>query len=197
VAHTVINIKCPNCKASVDTGQAKCAYCNQPVTISTFNSVFEMPMPMVNQYAGAYRQALSENPEDKTLNVSVAFCCLKLKLYEKALNAFEKALEDNFDNSELFFYAAICLLNGKKAFLSTKSTIDKVEEYIQAALAIEPKGIYYYLWTYIKYDYYFRKCYNTSPTHKELFETSKKAGLSPLDVEQLYGVLGVERPAEI
>lgn len=194
MAAKIIDIKCPNCGATVDTGQKTCKFCKQPVIISTFNSVSEMPMPMLNQYANAYRQALAESPEDKNLNNSIAMCYLKLKLYDKALAAFEKAIEDNFDNSETFFYAAVCLLGGKKAFLAQRPVIDKIEEYINAALMIEPKGIYYYFWAYIKFDYFNRKSFNTSPTYQEALEKANGAGVSPHDIEQLYGILGVPRP---
>ena len=153
-----------------------------------------MPMPMLNQYANAYRQALAESPEDKNLNNSLAMCYLKLKLYDKALVAFEKAIEDNFDNSETFFYAAICLLGGKKAFLAQRPQIDKIEDYINAAVMIEPRGIYYYFWAYIKFDYFNRKFFNTSPTYQEALEMANRAGVSPHDIEQLYGILGVSRP---
>jgi len=153
-----------------------------------------MPMPMVNKYASAYREALQNEPDAKDLNNCAAMCYLKLKLYDKALSAFEKAMEDNFDNSETFFYAAICLLGGKKAFLTLRPKIDKIEEYINAALAIEPRGIYYYLLAYIKYDYFERKYFNTSPTYKEALKMSKDAGVSPSDIEQLYGILGVSCP---
>lgn len=185
---------CRNCGAAADIGQTKCIYCKQPVLISTFNSVFAMPMPMVNQYAATYREALQNEPDAKDLNGSLAICYLKLKLYDKALQAFEKAIEDNFDNSEVFFYAAVCLLGGKKAFLVQRQEIDKIEEYINAALMIEPKGIYHYFLAYIKYDYFKRKFFNTSPTYLESLENANNAGLSPFDIEQLYGILGVPRP---
>ena len=194
MAMKVIDVKCPNCGATVDTEKKTCKFCKQPVIISTFNSVYDMPMPMINQYANAYRQALAQAPEDKEINNSIAMCYLKLKLYDKALNAFEKAMEDNFDNSETFFYAAICLLGGKKAFLAQRPEIDKIEEYINAALMIEPRGIYYYFWAYIKYDYFSRKSFNTSPTYQEAFRMANDAGVSPHDIEQLYGILGVTRP---
>ena len=194
MATKAIDIKCPNCGASVDTEQKTCKFCKQPVVISTFNSVYDMPFPMINQYANSYRQALSESPEDKELNNSIAMCYLKLKLYDKALCAFEKAMEDNFDNSETFFYAAICLLEGKKAFLTQRKTIDKIEEYVNAALMIEPRGVYYYFLAYIKYDYFSRKFYNTTPTYQEALRMANNAGVSPFDVEQLFGVLGVARP---
>jgi tetratricopeptide (TPR) repeat protein len=194
MATRVIDIKCPGCGATADTGQKACIYCKQPIVISTFNSVYDMPMPMVNKYADAYRQALSENPANNELNSSVAMCYLKLKLYDRALDAFEKAMEGNFDNSETFFYAAVCLLKGQKAFLVPRPTINKIEEYINAALMIEPKGIYYYFWAYIKYDYFKRKFYNTSPTYQEALDMASQAGFSPFDAEQLYGILGVAKP---
>ena len=151
-------------------------------------------MPMVNQYAATYREALQNEPDAKDLNNVIAMCYLKLKLYDKALAAFEKAMADNFDNSETFFYAAICLLGGKKAFLAQRPEIDKIEEYINAALMIEPRGIFHYFQAYIKYDYFNRKSFNTSPSYQEALGMANGAGVSPHDIEQLYGILGVPRP---
>lgn len=194
MSHQVIDMKCPGCGAPTSTGETTCKFCHRPVVISTFNSVYSMPMPEVNKYAGAYRNALAQNPDNTELNTSIAMCYLKLKLFDKAQAAFEKAIEDNFDNSETYFYAAICLLKGKKAFLAKRSDIDKIEEYIQAALMIEPKGIYYYFWAYIKYDHFFRKSYRTSPSYQEILEMAQQTGLSNYDVDQLYAILGVDRP---
>lgn len=194
MSHTVIEMNCPGCGARVSTGQSECEWCHKPIIISTFNSVYSMPMPEVNKFAGAYRQALAENPDNQELNNSVAMCYLKLKLYDKALPAFEKAMEDNFDNSETFFYAAVCLLKGRKAFLCNRPEIDKIEEYINAAIMIEPRGIYYYLLAYIKYDYFNRKFFKTSPTYQEALAMAQQQGYSPFDAEQLFGILGVERP---
>lgn len=194
MSHEVIDIRCPGCGAPVSTGEAVCSYCYRPVIISTFNSVYSMPLQDVNKYAGAYRNALAQNPDNSELNNSIAMCYLKLKLYDKAQSAFAKAIEDNFDNSETYFYAAISLLSGKKAFLAKRSDIDKIEEYIQAALMIEPKGIYYYFWAYIKYDHFYRKSYRTTPNYQELLSTAKQTGISNHDVDQLYAILGVARP---
>ena len=190
----IVELNCPGCNARVTTGQKECDWCHKPIVISTFNSVYSMPMPEVNKYAGAYRKALSENPENSDLNKSVAMCYTKLKMYDKALPAFEKAIEDNFDDSESYFYAAVCALNGKKAFLNQRPTIDKVLEYINAALMIEPKGIYYYYMAYIKYDYFERKCFKTSPNYMECLQMATDAGVSEFDIEQLYSILGVQRP---
>lgn len=135
MSHTVIEMNCPGCGARVSAGQRECEWCHQPIVISTFNSVYAMPMPQVNKYAGEYKKALAESPEDKELNNSIAMCYLKLKLYDKALPAFEKAMDEDFGNSETFFYAAVCLLNGKKAFLAQRADIDKIKPYIDESLS--------------------------------------------------------------
>ena len=51
------------------------------------------------------------------------------------------------------------LLEGKKAFLTTRTVINQIETYINDAISIEDKGVYYYFWAYIKYDYYKRKSF--------------------------------------
>jgi len=153
-----------------------------------------MSLPELNKYAGAYRKALAEDPDNQELNQSIAMCYLKLKLYDKALVAFDKAIQDNFDNSETFFYAAVCVLQGKKAFLHQRPEIDKIQGYINAALTIEPRGIYHYFLAYIKNDYFARKFFKTSPTWEEALAQAQEVGLSPADVDGLYELLGVERP---
>ena len=189
----IIELECPGCGRPVTTGQKECS-CGRPIIISTFNSVHSMPMPEVNKYANTYRKALVDNPDNLELNTSIAMCYLKLKLYDKAFVAFENTMENNFDNSETFFYAAVCLLKGKKAFMANRTTIDKIEEYINAALMIEPKGVYYYFWSYIKYDYFKRKFFNTKPNYEEVLQMAIQNGISDYDKEQLFSILSVPKP---
>ena len=192
----VINLNCPNCSATVDSGQKTCLYCKQPVVITTFNSVYSMPVPLVNKYASMYKNALSNDPENKELNFSIAICYLKLKLYEKALVAFEKALEDNFDNSEIFFYAAVCLLKGQKAFNTPANDIKKALDYIKAAILIEPRGVYYLFSAYLKFDFYERKYLNITPTYLDELKDAKNNSLSFTDAQVLFEILGKPIPEQ-
>ena len=63
MSHQIVELNCPGCGARVSTSQKECDWCHKPIVISTFNSVYSMPMPEVNKYAGAYRKALAENPD--------------------------------------------------------------------------------------------------------------------------------------
>ncbi len=195
MAHQIVELECPGCGKAITTSTQQCPQCFREIVISTFNSVSGMSPLEINKQANAYRKAMVNNPDNQTLNMSIAFCYLKLKLYDKAIPCFEKAIEDNFDNSETYFYAAIALLKGKKAFLTPRPIIDKIEEYIQAAIMIEPKGIYHYFWAYIRYDHHFRKSYRMSPNYQELLMQAKQIGLSQTDVTELYSILGLERPS--
>ena len=190
----IISLKCPDCGAPVSMSMEECEYCGNPIAIKSYDAVKDMTPLQVNKQVNAYRQAMVQNPDDQGLNMAAAFCFLKLKLYDKALPCFEKAMADNFDNPEPFFYAAVCLLKGKKAFLTPRAVIDKAEEYINAALMIEPRAIFYYFWAYLRYDHHFRKSYRVNPNYQALFTEAKQAGLTINDVKNLYAVLGVERP---
>lgn len=195
MSHQIVELECPGCGKAITTSTRQCPQCFREIVITTFNSVSGMSTLEINKQANAYRKAMVNDPDNQTLNTSIAFCYLKLKLYDKAIPCFEKAIEDNFDNSETYFYAAIALLKGKKAFLTPRPVIDKIEEYIQAAIMIEPKGIYYYFWAYIRYDHHFRKSYRMSPNYQELLLNAKRIGLSQTDVAELYSILGLERPS--
>lgn len=189
------NITCPNCGAPQPMDATTCKYCKSPVIISTYTSVAEMPMPLLNKYVNSYKKELAQDGGNIAAHESIAFCYFKLKLYDKAIESFSKAIEEVFDNSDLYFYLAICLLKGKKAFLTPRPVIDQIEEYIQAALSIENKGIYYYFWAYIRYDHHHRKFYNMNPNYQQIYQMAKDAGLSEYDVAELYKILGVERPS--
>lgn len=197
MSQQVIELSCPGCGARVSTSQKECEWCHKPIVIQTFNSIYSMSLNEVNKYAKTYKTSLKENPENADLNSSIAMCYLKLKMYDEALKHYKLAIEADLDNSETYFYAAISMLKGKKAFLAKREDIDKILEYVNAANIIETKGIYLYFLAYIKYDYFERKRYKTSPSYLDVLKQSKDAGLSENDVTQLFNILSVECPDEI
>ena len=197
MAQQVVELTCPGCGARLATGQINCDWCHKPVNITTFQSGYDMPVPIVSKYANEYNKALATDQNDKELNASVGMCYLKLKQYEKAGIAFEKAIEDNFDNSELFFFAAICILNGKRPFQCPKKNIDKAIGLLDSACMIEPRGIYYYLQAYLAYDYYSLKQLRCNPGPEEYLNRARQAGIPGMDLSLLKDILGQEFPAAL
>ena len=156
-----------------------------------------MTLPELGKYTRTYQNALKSSPDSVEINNSVAMCYLKLKMHDKAYSAFEKAIESNLDNPETYFYAAISLLSGQKAFLTPRPKIDKIEELMNAATMIEPRGIFYLFWAYIKQDYYKRKFLKTSPDYQEVLAMANEYGYSELDRDNLFNLLCVECPSAL
>ena len=197
MAQTVVDMKCPGCGNPVSTADRECKYCGRPVVITTFHSICGMPAPQIGKYIGEYGKVLSADPGNTEINGGIAMCYLKIGLYDKALEAFEKAMENNFGNSEIFFFAAVCLLRGKKAFNTPFADIKKAIEYTNAAIAIEPRGIYFYFLAYLKYDFYERKCLNIRPDYKEELKAAVSSRVSGEDIRLLFDVIGKPVPEPI
>lgn len=194
VEYKVAELRCPGCGGPTSTSEQTCKYCGNNVIITTFNSVYEMTAKDVNKYVRSYQEVLRGDPDESAINISIAMCYLRLKMYDRALECFQKAMQENFDNSETYFFAAVSLLKGNKAFLTPKSVIDHAQKYINAALSIENRGIYNYFLAYIKYDFYERKFLNVSPSYKEELNIAVLNNVPQEDIKQLFEILNVDIP---
>ena len=186
----VISIKCPNCGASFTTQTKKCDYCRSDIMIKSFRALSNMPLPQVNKYMASYRAAAAEHPNHNDVNTSIGMCYLKLMKYDQAIEAFEKAQADNFEDATPFFYAAVARLKGRKPFLCSRPEIDAIETDVNAALSIDPKAEQYYFLSYIGRDYFKRKFLKHSPAWEDLMNDAVDNGLSPADVEEFHAMTG-------
>lgn len=183
----IVELNCPNCGAAVSLETKVCEYCGSSIVVRT----------VADSFASFKTQNSNTSESLSVQRLSEAIFFLKAKLYDRAISLLESAIQEDFSNSDAHFYAAAAMLKGKRPFLVSSSSIKKAEEYLQTAIAVEPKGIYHYLWAYIKLDHYFRKFYKTSPSYTELYSMAQNIGLSPSDVKELYAILDVERPSEL
>ena len=200
MAVQIVDMKCSGCGAGLSPSMVKCPYCKKPVVITSFNSVYAQDLPMLSQVSRDLDKDLRDgtSPElSGNIKFTLGGCYLKLRLYNKALQRFEEAIEENFDNPEASFYAAVSLLNGKKAFLTPMANIKKAIEYVNAALMVEERGVFHYFLAYLKLDFYARKYLRISPDWREELLMAQSTNLSPLDCDMLFDILGVERPAEL
>ncbi len=190
----VTTLSCPNCGQPVNLGDNVCE-AGHPVYITSFSALQSAPLPLVNKCMATYQKCVEEDPQNPGNHLSLGFCFLQRKLYDKALSEFEAAMLEIFDNSELYFYAAVCLLEGKKAFLHQRPTINRVLEYLNTAILLEPRGIYSYFVAYVKFDYFKRKFLNVTPDYAAELASARAQGVSGVDAANLFALLGVERPA--
>ncbi|WP_027397608.1 tetratricopeptide repeat protein [Anaerovibrio lipolyticus] len=190
----VIELNCPGCGARVSISQKECDWCHRPIVISTYNSVMNMSFGEVNKYIETYKSLEMNSSNVSGLNKAMGICYLKLRFYKEALNAFHRAFENDFTDDEAAFYAAVCALGGKKAFVNKREEIDKALQYINAAISIKCKGIYYFFLSYIKYDYFERKRFKSEPNYRECLAVAMEHGFSHLDKQYLFEMLNINAP---
>ncbi len=197
MAHSVIDIRCPGCGAGVNTNSRHCEFCGREIIVSAFNTIQDMSFPEVNKHVKSYKSALEEEPDNFELNNSIGMCFLKLKQYDLALEHFTKAMVDNFEFADTYFYASVAMMRGKKAFTTPLADIKKIVENMNTANMIEPKGIYHYMLAYVKYDFYERKYLNVSPNFMEELNMATANQVTPADVDFLFEILDKPIPNEI
>ena len=140
---------------------------------------------------------MQSQPQNKALineNLDNGIRFINNKLYSKAVEALEKALENDMSNPEIHFYLSVALLEGKRPFLSQKSKITRIEEHLGTAISIEEKAIYYYFLAYIKYDFYENKSFKSIPNSYELASKANALGLNSIEIDELFELLRVQRP---
>jgi hypothetical protein len=197
MADKVNAINCPSCGAPVSRSDKICEFCNREIIVTSFSTISSLLPAELQKYSTAYKALAEKEPLDASLKMSFGFCSLKLKVYDLAISSFETAIEQHVDNPEVYFYAAVAQLRGKKAFLASRQVIDKSESYINAAIELEERPIFYYFLAYIKYDYYERKSYRSSPSYDELLNKSLETGLNESEVSDLHELLCVQRPQQL
>lgn len=120
---------------------------------------------------------------------------LNSRMYDEARVFYESAITSGATDPDVYYYAAICLLKGKKAFVQQRTTINTIVDYVNSALAVETKAIYYYFLAYIRYDYFERKYLNVSPDYRMTYRLAVSKGLSESEIGKMYSLMGVERPS--
>ena len=198
----VVELNCSGCGGALSPDMTSCKYCGRAIVISSFNTLSNLNPLQLKAMAKSFEQgncatALPGNEaagNDGNVNFALGSCYLKLALHDKALEKFENAIDEEYSNSEAYFYAAVSLLKGKKAFLTPMANIRKAIEYTEAALMLENRGIYRYFLAYVKYDFYSRKYLKIAPSWQEEFTEAYNIGTTEADIRELFSLLNVPKP---
>lgn len=144
--------------------------------------------------AAGYKKNHSAVPDEPGMNRSAAMCWLEMGLYDQAEKAFCRAIEKDYDNSETYFYAAACLLHGESPFVRSKREVERALEYMQGAVSLEGRGIYYYFMAYLVYEFYARKMLRSHVSWQAYLNEAQTAGVSYEDLNDLHELLHTKIP---
>lgn len=187
---------CPQCGAPSESSVPRCIYCRAEFVIVSTSQLASLERPAVEKYIQFYRKT-ADGESTGEAAFALGLCHLKLRLYSKAIESFDQLITTHPEHSDAHYYMAICLFAGQKPFLASRQTIDRALELVNAAIAIRPRGIYYYLLALIKYDYFTRKFLRTSPDHKQAFSAASSAGVSSEEASAMYEAMNVACPTEL
>lgn len=188
----VEDLRCPGCGHPVSCEVKKCEYCGRIIEITSFSEAETLTTQDLKKNIAFYGSCVGGN-QNTSVYFSQGICFLKLKLYDKAIECFEKVTAIDFSNAEAYFYLAVCTLKGKKPFVLSRAEINKAENYLDNAVTFKDCGIYRYFQAYIRYDYFTRKFFKVLPDYKEYLLKAKSLGISRKDMESLFNILRLER----
>ena len=122
---------------------------------------------------------------------------LKLGLYPQALASCEALIMEDPMNADACYCAAVALLGGKRPFLVDRTSIRKAEEYLSVAITAGDQAVYHYLLAYVKLDYYSRKMLRAVPDYSFHLQQARAMGITQEEINELFAMLRVSRPAEM
>lgn len=183
---------CPSCGAPVGITANICGYCGSAYYVETISSLITINKKGITKYIEAYKKAIAENGLDLKAKKALGICYMKLGMYDFANKQFEAMIQDDIDDADIYLYSAVCLLKGKRPFLTPLTVIREIETRLEAASIISPgSSSYYYAQALIKDDYYKRKFLKASPSAEQLYEEANSYNLSDLDkktVDSLFNL---------
>ena len=181
----VVEVSCPGCGAPWSTAQRTCEYCGRPVVVTSLSDLSGLTAADLRKASRSLGAAVDGGADDPLVWLALGATFLKLGQYDRAGTQFGAVIDEAPGESEAYFYAAIAELEGKKPFLQVLPKIKKVESLLDAAMQLEPRGIYWLLRGYIVSDYYERKGLRAPVAAAVCVEQAFAGGASVTDTHEL------------
>lgn len=197
---SVVNLKCSNCGESLTESMAKCPSCDQAVVIKKVSSLLGLPSAELHSRSRLMDREIMGGQNGNLVSDAdfTAGCCfLRLKMFDQAIVRLGRAVDSDPCNVNALFCMAIAALKGKKAFLVPLADIRKVQEYLDAAMLVDERGIFRYFLAYIKQDFYARRFLKVEPSWHDEMQIALSLGVGQEERDELFNLLGVSCPVEL
>ena len=194
-------IKCYNCgnETIFQLGEdiKKCRSCKQTIVMKKLDEVNKLSPIQKEIQKNNLQTSLNkiDNTSDRNeIIMSLGLIALSSGSYNVAQTFFKQLIDQNYAVGDVYYYYCLALLNGKRPFLHMRSTVDQIIQYLDFALALETKGVYYYLEALMVYDYYKLKSLRYDKQYTELLQMASYFGVSSSDTDEIYNVIKMNKP---
>ena len=191
----VIITQCVNCGAPVDSENDKaCKYCKAPIIIKTLADLAKIPNDKKQRYVEQYKKALLENSGDIPLSIALILCHIGARNYPVANRLLDNLIDDHCQDANVFYYKALCLLEGTRPRTMNYETIENIRAHINSANEIcggDP--IYYVFLAVLQLDYFNRYGfnYNCGKNAKELCHIANSLKVNTDEVQELLNTINI------
>ena len=201
MSYSVSILECPNCAATdIRPGQSFCHWCRSALIISDFSSIYSMNLGAYQEYANKLKDSENNymsNGMQGDYESSLGMVYLKRGNTALAVSSFQKAAESGIQNPETYFYMGIAMLDRKRPFLNNKNTVTGAMNYIETALNMEKKGIYYFTAAFLEYDFYVMKHLRPPKSINEYLGNARKFGVTQNDLKMVFDMMNCTVPNEL
>ncbi len=191
--NNVQSFKCPECNAPINLDGNKCNYCNTEYIITSLSYLVNFNHNKLNKYISFYKEQLEIKPRDGLLYFALGICYMDLGLVELVKENLDKALELNPENSDIYFYYAVSLIEGNNIRTLTFNKINEIEKYLTAAIKLNPeRSAYYYFYALLKHEFHLKNGFRIQPSIEELITKANSLIYDKKEIEQLVIRLNIE-----
>lgn len=169
------------------------------INISTFSEFSSIDEKTKAKLLVTYQSAIGSASNSAQLNLAVGLHYLDSGLYTESIEALQLARRSDPLNKNVLYYLALATVAGKPLRSATLTEIREAEEYLRAAMQLQPAPAhYYYLWCLIKLDFYqangFRE---TAPPIDKLFLLAQNSDLAIEEIKLLLSNVNVASSPEV
>ena len=142
MAQLTIN-QCQNCGKILAPGVTECGKCHTKHAIQpTVVNPLRFTAAQAADYRAQFQEQVAACPKDSNAQFAMGLTYLGLRNYELADEYLIKAVQLTPSNPDVYYYTALSLFHHRSVMNLSKAEMDRIEEWLNTAVQIQPKRKY-------------------------------------------------------
>ncbi|BDR54206.1 hypothetical protein KIMH_03170 [Bombiscardovia apis] len=182
---------CPGCGASILKESTDCEYCGRRIVLTSLNvkQVRKAAYQDSARFLDLYKDALKKSPDNPQVLASLGYTLFDRGEYGEAINKFEQASAQGFEDADVTFHIALARLKSKKPFQIKLKEAEQIVQMIDNAIAINPLPQYYCAKSRIIRKLFEQRFVKYAWTSDEVMAEAEAAGLSESDITDIDALI--------
>lgn len=150
MAQLTIN-QCQNCGKILASGVTECGKCHtKHAILPTVVNPLRFTAVQAADYRARFQEHATACPKDSNAQFAMGLTYLGLKNYELADEFLAKAVQLSPADPDVYYYTALALFHHRSVMNLSKLEMDRIEEWLNTAVQMQPKRKYLILQTILR-----------------------------------------------